>query len=88
LEGSYVVRSLEATIKLEYDDARTAVAVAAAISPENLTAPTGLFVKTTREGCCIITMIRGGAKLSTFLSTIDDLLASAAAAEKILRTIT
>jgi hypothetical protein len=72
---------LEAAIKLEYDDEKTAVAVAAAISPENLTAPTGLFVKTTREGCCIITMIRGGTKLSTFLSTIDDLLASAAAAE-------
>ena len=81
------MRSLEATIKLEYDDEKTAAAVADAVSPENLTAPTGLFVRTTREGCCIVTIIKGGTKLSTFLSTIDDLLASASTAEKILQTI-
>jgi len=81
------VKNLEATIELEYDDEKTAVAVAEAVSPENLAAPPSVFVRTTREGCCIVTIIKGVTKLSTFLSTIDDLLASASTAEKILQTI-
>jgi hypothetical protein len=81
------VKVLEATIKLEYDDEKTATAVAAAISPENVKAPKGLFIQTLREGCCVITVIKAEEKLATFISTIDDLLSSASTAEKMVLSI-
>ncbi len=87
LENSFAVKSLEATIKLEYDDEKTARAVAAAVSPENVKAPKGLFIQTVREGCCVVTVIKADVKIGTFISTIDDLLSSASAAEKALQTI-
>ncbi len=79
-----MVKSLEATVKLEYDDEKTAAAVADALSPDNLKTPVGLFVKTAREECCVVTVIKAEVKLATFISTIDDLLASASTAEKAL----
>jgi hypothetical protein len=81
------VKRLETTIKLEYDDENTAAAVADAVSPDNLKAPSGLFIETTCEGCCVITVIRGEVKLSTFISTVDDLLSSVSIAEKALGVV-
>jgi len=46
LGGNLRVRSLEATITLEYFDQKTAEAVAKAVSPDNYKAPAGLAVKT------------------------------------------
>ena len=87
LGSSCGVKRLEATIKLEYEDERVAAAVANAVSPDNLKAPSGLFIKTTREGCCVVTVIKAEVKMLTFLSTIDDLLSSALTSEKILRVV-
>jgi len=78
---------LEAKIQLEYRDEKTAHAVAKAVSPDNLKTPAGLTVETTKEGSKVITHIRCEGKLSTFIATIDDLLFSAAIAEKTLNTI-
>lgn len=78
---------METTIKLEYDDEKTAAAITEAVSPDNLKAPSGLFVETTREGCCVVTVIRGEVKISTFISTIDDLLSSVCIAEKMLGVV-
>jgi len=84
LGSNFAVKRLETTIKLEYDDENTAAAVADAVSPDNLKAPPGLFIETTREGRCVITVIRGEVKMSTFISTVDDLLSSVSIAEKAL----
>jgi hypothetical protein len=81
------VRSLEATIKLEYKDEKTAHAIAKAVSPDNLKTPAGLTVETIREGCRVITQIKCDGKLATFTATIDDLLFSASTAEKTLGAI-
>jgi hypothetical protein len=78
---------LEATITLEYGDAKTAEAIANAVSPDNFKTPPELFIKTVKKGKQVVTMVRSEGKLVTFIATIDDLLFSASTAEKTLRTI-
>jgi hypothetical protein len=78
---------LEATIILEYGDAKTAEAIASAVSPDNFKTPAGLFIKTFRRDNSVVTKIRAEAKLATFIATIDDLLFSASTAEKTLRVV-
>lgn len=81
------MKRLQATITLEYPDAKTANAVAKAVSPDNLNTPTGLKVNTVRDNCKVVTDITCEGKLSTFTATIDDLLFSALTAEKTLQAI-
>lgn len=81
------MRYLQATITLEYPDAKTAEAIAKAISPDNLKTPNGLKVHTIRDNCKVVTDIICEGKLATFTATIDDLLFSASTAEKTLQTI-
>jgi len=78
---------LEATITLEYEDEKTAEAVAKAVSPDNHKAPTGLSIATTRKQNSVITKIAMEGKISTFIATIDDLLFSVSIAEKTLKTL-
>ena len=77
---------MEAKIAIEYDDARTAEAVAKAVSPDNFKTPHGLTVKTAYSGCKVVTEISCGEKISTFISTIDDLLFCVSIAEKTIQT--
>jgi len=81
------VRYLQATITLEYPDAKTAEAVAKAVSPDNLKAPNGLKINTTTDNCKVITTIFCEGPLATFTATIDDLLFSTSTAEKTLHTL-
>jgi len=81
------VRSLQATITLEYKDEKTAKAIEQAVSPDNFKTPIGLHVKTERDANKVITKIECEGKLATFTATIDDLLFSASTAEKALEAI-
>ena len=76
---------MEATITLEYGDAKTAEAIANAVSPDNFKTPAGLFIKTFRSDSKVVTEIRAEEKIATFIATIDDLLFSASTAEKTIR---
>jgi len=78
---------LEAEITREYDDVKSAEAVAKAISPDNFKTPPGLYIKTTTKGNKVVTFIRCKGKLSTFIATIDDLLSCMSTAERTLQTI-
>jgi hypothetical protein len=78
---------LQATIRLEYDDAETAQAVADAISPDNCTAPAGLTVNSKEENAVVTTEITLDGKLVTLIATIDDLLESASTVEKTLHVV-
>ena len=78
---------MEARITLEYSDAKTAEAIASAVSPDNFKTPIGLSVKTVRRGSCVVTEIVTEGKMATFIATIDDLLSSASTAEKALRVV-
>jgi len=77
---------LEAEITLEYDDAKTAEAIAKAVSPDNSKTPKGLCIQTTRTANKVLTKISFEGKLPTFIATIDDLLFCASTAEKTLQT--
>jgi hypothetical protein len=79
---------LEATITLEYGDAKTADAIAKAVSPDNFKTPTGLSIKTASKGSQVLTEVKVEGKLSTFIATIDDLLFCVSTAEKTLHTLT
>ena len=81
------MKSLQATITLEYSDAETAEAVAKAVSPDNFKTPDGLKVSTVRCDCKVVTQIQCDSKLGTFTATIDDLLFSASTAEKTLHVL-
>ena len=78
---------MEATITLEYNDEKTAQAIASAVSPDNFKTPPGLSVKTTRSGNQVCTKINAETKVATFIATIDDLLSSVHTAEKAIGTI-
>jgi len=77
---------LEAEITLEYDDGELAAAVAKAVSPDNVTTPRSLSIKTAWQAKTVVTHINYHGKLATFIATIDDLLFSASTAEKALQT--
>ncbi len=77
---------METRIILEYKNAKTAEAIANAVSPDNFKTPAGLFIRTTKKGSKVSTRIKSEGKLATFIATIDDLLFCASTAEKTLRT--
>jgi hypothetical protein len=79
---------LEATITLEYGDAKTADAIANAVSPDNFKTPMGLSIKTASKGSHVLTEVKAEGKLSTFIATVDDLLFCVSTAEKTLRAVT
>jgi len=65
---------LEATIKLEYGNPKTADTIANAVSPDNFKTPIGLTIKTERKSNNVFTEIQTEEKHATFIATIDDLL--------------
>jgi len=73
---------MEAEVRLCYENNKEAKAVAQAVSPDNMTVPSGLFVETTRNESEVLTQIRCELKLQTFIATIDDLLSCVSTAEK------
>jgi tRNA threonylcarbamoyladenosine modification (KEOPS) complex Pcc1 subunit len=78
---------LEAKITLEYDDEKTAEAVADAVSPDNFKTPIGLVVRTVWKNNKVVTEIKADGKIATFLATIDDLLSSVPIAEKTIKAV-
>jgi hypothetical protein len=77
---------LEAKIRLEYEDARIAEAIAKAVSPDNFKTPKGLMVRTTWKDGRVLTTVKCEKSLPTFIATIDDLLFCTAIAERTLQT--
>jgi len=72
----------EAVIVLSYDGAKTAKAIAGAVSPDNFKTPKGLTVRTAFASGEVTTRIACDGKLATFIATIDDLLSCVSTAEK------
>ena len=73
---------MEAEIRLSYENEREAEAVAKAVSPDNVEVPSGLYVKTVRNGSEVHTKVECQARLATLIATVDDLLACVSVAEK------
>ncbi len=73
---------LEAKIRLTYERAQEAKAVAGAVSPDNVKLPSGLIVETTRRGSSVLAIVNCRKGLSTFIATLDDLLSCISVAER------
>ena len=73
---------MEAEIRLSYENEREAEAVAKAVSPDNVEVPSGLYVKTVRNGSEVHTKVECQTRLQTLIATLDDLLACVSVAEK------
>ena len=73
---------MEAKISLNYQNEREAQAVAQAVSPDNIEVPSGLHIKTVRNGSEVLTTILCQTRLQTLIATLDDLLACVSVAEK------
>ena len=73
---------MEAEIRLSYENEREAEAVAKAVSPDNVEVPSGLYVKTVRNGSEVHTTVECQTRLATLIATVDDLLACVSVAEK------
>jgi len=78
---------LEARIVLSFKTIREADAVAQAVSPDNVTVPEGLFIKTTRRGKKVFTEIDCEKRLQTFTATMDDLLSAVSVAERSISAV-
>jgi tRNA threonylcarbamoyladenosine modification (KEOPS) complex Pcc1 subunit len=87
LENNWQVKQLEAKIILEYKTSKTASAIAHAISPDNFSAPSNLFIKTIRKNTQVLTEMKTEENLSTLIATIDDLLFCVSTAEKTLQVL-
>lgn len=73
---------MEAEIRLNYKNELEAEAVSQAVSPDNVEVPSGLSIKTFRNGSEVITRIECEKKMQTLIATLDDLLACVSVAEK------
>ncbi len=73
---------MEAEITLSYENEREAEAVAKAVSPDNVRAPSGLSIKTVRRGTKVLTSVTCEMRLQTFIATIDDFLSCVSVAER------
>ncbi len=76
---------MEAEIRLFYKKEQEAEAVAQAVSPDNMEVPSGLYVKTVRNGFEVHTTVECTTRLQTLIATLDDLLSCVSVAEKTFR---
>ena len=77
----------KATIRFEAKNFRVAKAIALSVTPDNLTAPEGLKVKTMAVGRTVVSTVECNKSFETFLSTINDLIVCLQATEKSLRVV-
>ncbi len=78
---------LEAKFSFTYDTERKAEAIVKAVSPDNINVPSGLKVKTVRNDCNLLALVRCEKSLETFIATLDDLLSCISVAEKAFETV-
>jgi len=78
---------VHADIVLSYKTVREAEAVVRAVSPDNVTVPVGLSVKTERRGNRVVTRVVCETRLETFTATLDDFLSAVSVAERALSAV-
>jgi len=82
LSGSRGRPEATATIKIRYRDGETARAVSAAVSPDNIKAPSGITIGTETEGDVLSLSIACSREIGSLVATVDDLLSCVQAAER------
>jgi len=77
---------LKAKITLKAESREEADAIACALNPDNSLVPQGMKISSRARGSEIVTDIEFSGKVETLMSTIDDLLKCAQAAEQALKS--
>jgi hypothetical protein len=78
---------LKIKIEINYNNEKIANSIAKALLPDDKCAPPHLKIRTWNEGGKLNSRIECENRFDTFMSTINDLLASIQAAEKSIETI-
>lgn len=78
---------MNAKIALRAEGPEEAEAIASALSPDNSMVPQGMKISTRTKGSEVITEIKFSGRIETLMSTIDDLLKCAQAAERALKCV-
>jgi hypothetical protein len=78
---------MKAEIKIFYKAKKHAEAVAKAIQPDNLSAPSQIKVKTFNIKNIVFSRVECKSKIESFIETIDDLLRCIQAAENTLKKL-
>jgi len=78
---------LRTRIVLEAETAKEAEAITRALNPDNSVLPHGMKISVRSKGSDIITEIRFSGRIQTLMSTIDDLLKCAQAADQTLKSL-
>jgi hypothetical protein len=81
------VNLLEGKIHIKYKNKKEAEAIVKAISPDNMKVPSGLYIKTVRNGSEVFTTVNCKKGLKTLIATLDDLLACVSVAEKTFKVV-
>jgi hypothetical protein len=76
-----------AEIIIQYKNGQLSKAIEEALSPDNLQAPKGLDLSVIRDGSKIVIEVHNEKGVGTLLSTLDDILDCASAAEKAIHGI-
>lgn len=75
---------MKAEIEIEYENEKTARALAEALAPDNLETPDGMKIITKSKEQKVFTEISFRGRIKTLIATIDDLLSCLQAAEEAL----
>lgn len=75
---------MKARVVCKYKSASIAKAVAKALQPDNLQAPSGIEIVTVARGKQVVTSVRMNSKIETLLATLDDLLSCTCTAENMI----
>jgi hypothetical protein len=78
---------MKAEIKIFYKNKNYAKAVAEALQPDNLSAPSKIKVKTINVKNIVFSKVKCKGKIESFIETIDDLLRCIQAAENTLKKL-
>jgi len=76
---------IKAEIRCEYSSAKEARSIAESLKPDNAKVPPKMKIRTRRLGKFVISEIEMDGSIETLLSTLDDMLACAGAAEDVLK---
>lgn len=75
---------MQANVVCGYKKREAAKAIAAALQPDNLQAPKGVWVRTWVDDVRVTTLVELDGRIETLLATLDDLLACTSTAEDVL----
>lgn len=77
----------EATLRIFFDDVKTAKAIFLAVEPDNLRVPPKLSIRSRVTGRCLEIYVSCRNRIETLIQTLDDLLSCIQVAERSIKSL-